>query len=250
MTRGHLLETRHMLAASPQQIGRAFRKPVYPVYTGQVSGPAVSAQSPPPIIRPCLPLDKHTRPRIHPSVPRTGDVGSARPAGAGQAVRETWSASRSWPGLLNTSGCMCAAFWLMTSALPAAASSRASKNAPAMRRARQLGIDNICNIIINAQARATTIESAIGHSDVAHANTGNTEDISRNCISPPSRGGMAATFGASGRISHSVSSMATSHSSPRAVLANYGKQITRSLSLCCGHVWGQTSCNRWPATAR
>ena len=33
----------------------------------------------------------------------------------------------------------------MTSALPAAASSRASKNAPAMRRARQLGIDNISN---------------------------------------------------------------------------------------------------------
>ena len=61
---------------------------------------------------------------------------------------------------------------------------------------------------------------------------------------------MVATFGASGRISHSVSSMATSHSSPRSVLANYGRQITRSLSLCCCHVSGGTHCNRRPATAR
>ena len=145
---------------------------------------------------------------------------------------------------------MCALFLLMTSALPAAASSRASKNAPTMRRSRQIGLDNTHNRIINARARATTIESAIGHSDVAHANTGNTEDISGNCISPPSRGGMVATCGANGRISHSVSSMATSQSSPRPILANYGEQITRSLSLWCCHVSGDTSCNRWPATAR
>lgn len=186
MARGHLLETGHMLAASPQQIGRAFGSLFILFIQGKWSSDfsAISPLS----LRPCLPLGNNTHPRIHPSVPGTSDVGSARPAGAGQAVRETWSASRSWPGLLNTSGCMCAAFWLMTSAIPAAASSRASKHASAMRRARQVGLDNICNII-NARARATTIESAIGHSDVAHANTGNTEDISRNCISPPSRAG-------------------------------------------------------------
>ena len=68
---------------------------------------------------------------------------------------------------------------------------------------------------INARARATTIESARDSSDIAHANTGNVEDIWRSCSKPRSSGGTGATSGTSDRISHSVSSMATNHSSPR-----------------------------------
>ena len=109
---------------------------------------------------------------------------------------------------------------IMTSMVPAAASSRASNNALAMRRARQAGLDIIYRVIIYTRARATTIESAIGPSDIAHANTGNAEDIWRSCSNPRLRGGAVATSGTSGRTSRSASSMATSHSSPGAGWTN------------------------------